>query len=1113
MAADNDLTALLLQYVEARERGATLTPEQLADDPTLREALRRRIAAFDQVSSVFEVDAPAPTLAVRTEAAPSIPGYEVLGLLGRGGMGIVYQARQLALNRLVAVKMLPAGDPDDAGERIRFRREAEAAARLQHPNIVQVHEVGEADGRPYFTLEFCAGGSLAGRLNGTPLPPTEAAALVETLARAVEHAHQAGVVHRDLKPANVLLRNKSEIRNSKFETNSNPEIRKKPETPDPKPGGGGPGLGLRFGIGDSGLIVSNFEFRISDFEPKIADFGLAKRLDEDGQTRRDAILGTPSYMAPEQAGRKGAPVGPAADVYALGAILYECLTGRPPFRAATPLETVLQLLHEEPVPPSRLQPRTPRDLEAICLKCLEKDPGRRYASAAALADDCAAFRAGRPTRARPLGRPARASRWCRRNPAVATLTAAVALLLVALTAASLAFAWHARRQAVLLAEEKNRAEAHLRLARRQAYLSDMQLAQAAWHDGLTRQLLTLLDRQRPEHTGGEDLRGFEYYYWYRLCHADLATFPGETEVRCAALSPDGRWVVAGGADGSVRLWDTGPLRQHRTLRGHAGPVLGVAVDREGRRLASAGADRTVKVWDLRSGDEVRTLTGHQKAVSCVAFSPDGRLAAGGWDHTIRVWDPATGAELATLTGHKQAVLALAFSPDGAHLASGSGVPTYLWEPGEVRVWNLASAEPPRVLGGLPAAVVSVAYGADGRQLLVASANQVLAWDTGRFGAPRVLRGHNDRVLAVACAPSAGLAATAGEDASVRLWEPATGQVISILRGHTEPVNAVAFTPDGVRVASGGSDRTVKLWDVARRPEGRVLRGHPPGARVYAVAFSPDGRLLASGSNDMTARLWEARDGRVTTTLTGHRHTVYRLAFSPDGARLATASDDATVRLWDVATGRELQAWHGHTSEARGLAFAPDGSWLASGGWDRTVKIWDVATGEERGRLAVPDPVFCLAVSPDGRRLLTGHNPAVRLWDVATGAAAGTLAGHGSTVTALVFSPDGTRLASASWDRTLKVWDAATGRELATLRGHTNAVLGAAWSPDGTRLASAADDHTVKVWDVDSGQAVLTLAGHEHNVTSVAFHPGGRCLASGSLDGTVRLWEADPPAGD
>ncbi len=305
---------------------------------------------------------------------PSVPGYEVLRELGRGGMGVVYQARQLGFNRLVALKMILAGEYAGAEERARFRAEAEAVARLQHPNIVQIHEVGEHDGRPFFSMEFCPGGGLDTCLNATPLPQKEAASLVETLARAVQAAHEKGVVHRDLKPANVLL--------------------------------------------------------AEDGAPKITDFGLARKLDEAGLTASGAVMGTPSYMAPEQAGGKSKEIGPARDVYALGAILYECLTGRPPFKGPTTLDTLTQVLSAEAVPPRQLQPKTPRDLETICLKCLEKQASRRYATAAELADDLGRWRRDEPVRARPIEAVERAVRWARRKPALAAAYGLLAAVLV-----------------------------------------------------------------------------------------------------------------------------------------------------------------------------------------------------------------------------------------------------------------------------------------------------------------------------------------------------------------------------------------------------------------------------------------------------------------------------------------------------------------------------------------------------------------------------------------------------------------------------------------------------------------------------------------------------------
>jgi serine/threonine protein kinase/tetratricopeptide (TPR) repeat protein len=336
---------------------------------------------------------------------PDLPGHEVLGRLGRGGMGVVYKARHLALNRVVAIKMLLDRVDDDPAAHARFRAEAEAAARLRHPNIVQIYEVGEHRGRPYFTLEYVAGGGLDRMIGGAPQAVRPAAILVRQLARAVHYAHRQGVVHRDLKPANVLIENLTA---------------ESAETAERTRSGGATLVGS---------ASASSAFSAVDLVPKITDFGLAKRLDLPSQTRTGDVLGTPSYMAPEQA-RADREVGPAADVYALGAILYECLTGRPPFRGVTGWATVQMVLSSEPVPPRELAPAVPRDLETICLKCLAKDPARRYASAEALADDLDRFLTDRPILARPVGRIERTRRWAKRNPVVAGLSAALAVLAV-----------------------------------------------------------------------------------------------------------------------------------------------------------------------------------------------------------------------------------------------------------------------------------------------------------------------------------------------------------------------------------------------------------------------------------------------------------------------------------------------------------------------------------------------------------------------------------------------------------------------------------------------------------------------------------------------------------
>jgi serine/threonine-protein kinase len=455
--ATADACAVELVYNEV------LLREERGETPAAEEYLRQFPQWAPQLQRLFEVHEALAASAARAASTgqfgqappsagpawPEIPGYEILGELGRGGMGVVYQARHLRLGRLVALKVVLAGAHAGPQELARFRTEAEAAARLQHPNIVQIYDVGEHAGRPYLALECVAGGSLARRLAGGSLPAREAAALVQALAGAMHHAHQQGIVHRDLKPANILLvagEERGGVSAPCHGALTRPRSEHGALTPPPSLHG----------------ALTPPRSSPATLFPKITDFGLAKQLDSDGgQTQSGAIVGTPSYMAPEQAEGQMKAAGPTTDVYALGAVLYQCLTGRPPFLAATPLETLLQVKYLAPVPPRRLQPKVGRDLETICLKCLEKEPGKRYATAQALADDLGCFLGGRPIQARPVRFPERLWRACRRQPRVALLAAALLLAVVG-GFATVTYLWRLAEATARREEAQHqRAEQHL----------------------------------------------------------------------------------------------------------------------------------------------------------------------------------------------------------------------------------------------------------------------------------------------------------------------------------------------------------------------------------------------------------------------------------------------------------------------------------------------------------------------------------------------------------------------------------------------------------------------------------------------------------------------------
>jgi WD40 repeat protein/tRNA A-37 threonylcarbamoyl transferase component Bud32 len=1080
---DADLDAIVAAYLQAAQAGAA--PDQ--------QELIARYPAFARELAEFFVDQErfrrvAEPLRAAVTGLPAgthiryFGDYELLEEIARGGMGVVYRARQLSLNRIVALKMILAGQLASPADVQRFQREAEAAANLDEPHIVPIHEVGQHDGQQYLSMKLIEGGNLASR--PLPLPGRQAATLLATVARAVHHAHQRGILHRDLKPGNILLD--------------------------------------------------------AQGQPHVTDFGLAKRVGDDTQqTQTGAIVGTASYIAPEQA-RSEKVLTTAVDVYSLGAVLYELLTGRPPFRAETPLDTVLLVLEREPEPPYKSNPQVDRDLETICLKCLEKEPARRYGSAEALAENLERWLRDEPVLARPVSSRERLWRWCRRNPTIAGLAGALVVCLLAGTLVATYFAVQASHEAAQARTQAQRADRETELVRdakraadQHLYVAHMNLAQRAWADGQVSRALELLEGQRPERTDGADLRGFEWHYLWQLCQPDLVTFRLRgNRISQVAFSPDGRLLAASGGRvvggrgpewGEIKVWDTTTGKEVFS-RTEDRLVSGLAFSPDGQRLASASKE--VVVWEPASGREVLRLPG---AGGRVAFSPDGkRLAAVSGLATAAVYDAATGRQLFSLKGHSLEITGVSFSPNGQQLATSC-------RDGTIKMWDAATGRPTRSLQGHAGPVGSVRFSPDGQRLASTGTDQtVRMWDATTGQMILTLRITTFVAFSVVFSPD-GKRLTAGDGQIVKVWDARTGEELVSLRGHGGFVASAAFSPDGGHLASGAqhldvleTPAEVKFWDLNAGAESFTLKADTDRGSVVGrpVAFSPTGDRLASASSEV--RIWAVATGAEISVFAGRERSLpgrawpfVDLAFSPDGSQLASVDLGGSVQVWDVETHKVVFTSQGLDPGAWHVVFGPGGGQVLAASSDGTVKAWDLQTGVEttclqgnKGWMGV------VVLGPEGRQVARAIRPLglppekaseadVEVWELPTGRSLFTLKGHRAPITSLVISTDGQRLASAAGDRVVKVWDLTTGQELLTFRVEEGLMTCLAFSPDGGRIASASQGRLVKVWDTVTGQELLSLEGHTSVVTSLAFSPDGKRLASGSLDDTLRVWEATP----
>jgi WD40 repeat protein len=998
----------------------------------------------------------------------SFPGYRILRLLGQGGMGAVYEAEQEHPHRVVALKVIRPGLVSPALLK-RFTHEADILGRLHHPGIAQIYEAGVAeDGQPFFALELIRGLPLDEYAHRENLSTAARLELVARVCDAVQHAHEQGVIHRDLKPGNIL-------------------------------------------VDGSG-------------QPRVLDFGVARATGADlltsmDRTRTGELIGTLSYMSPEQVAGEPTALDQRSDVYTLGVVLYELLAGRLPYLVkGVPLPEAVRLIQEQE--PSRLGSINSHfrgDVETIVAKALEKDRARRYPSAAELAADIRRHLHSEPIRARPPSALYQLRKFARRHKSLVGGVAATVGALVLGLIGTILFAIGEARQ-------RGEAEQNAGQARFQTYRARIAAATAALsaHD--------VADAARQLDAAPEELRDWEWRHLKSRLDDSSLILP--VPARNAGLigAPD-RLQVWAVTDAGLRLTDLENPREDRehrdepihfsvfslpsvvqTRRGvrivrwvsnrafdlldGAGRLLchvempeakepaSVAISPDGTRLAAARRDGDVtrlQVFDAASGKPT-ALCGAQHHLWGFAFSPDGsRLASTDEDRTARVWDSTTGALLATCGGHTSKVLGVAFSPDGTRVATTSA-------DGTVRQWDCRTGQE-----------VEAPY-----------------------------ERHSGEVNVAVYSPDGHWLASAGTDRTIRVWRATGREDVAVLHGHTGAVTDLAFAPGGRRLASFSRERglgwtgddAVRVWEVDPQASLPVLRGHT--SYVYPVAFSSDGHWIASGGWDHTVRLWDAATGEQCAVLP-HPNIVRNLAFGPDGRWLAsTSADDDQIRIWDVATARVRKQIQGLV-ESQYLLVNPNGERIAVTTWGAgkgQLRVCDVASGK---------PVFsfegsALAYSPDGRWLAvrTADEKTVLLLDTQSHEVHSHL-GHDAPISGAAFSPDSHLLASYGVDRVVRVWPidpsalaVPSGREkdgriveCQELPGHTDEILAAVFHPNGTRLATAGRDQAIWLWDLARGEEVARLPGHTSYIMSLAFSPDGTTLASGSGDFTVRLWDTAP----